>query len=46
MLLQVVDAINALSVGQPDNTANASAGALITDSGQLRPGTIVPDLQS
>lgn len=32
----VVDAINALSFGQKDNTAGPDAGAIITDSGQLR----------
>lgn len=40
----VVDAINALSKGKKDNTATAEAGAQIVDSGQIRKGTIVPDL--
>lgn len=42
--LQVVDAINALSVGKPENTAGAEEDVLIVDAGQIRPGTIVPDL--
>ncbi|PRW45561.1 Peptidyl-prolyl cis-trans isomerase D [Chlorella sorokiniana] len=42
----VVDAINALSKGKPDNTATAADGAQIVDSGQLRKGTIVPDLKA
>ncbi|KAI3424746.1 hypothetical protein D9Q98_008135 [Chlorella vulgaris] len=41
---QVVDAINALSKGKKDNTATAEDGAVITDSGQLRKGTLEPDL--
>lgn len=41
----VVDAINALSKGKPDNTAGADAGARIVDSGQLRKGSLAPDLQ-
>jgi len=40
----VIDAINALSKGKPDNTADASAGAVIMDVGQIRKGTLVPDL--
>ena len=32
------------SKGKPDNTATAEDGALITDSGQLRKGTTLPDL--
>lgn len=40
----VVDAINALSKGKKDNTATAEDGARIVDSGQIRKGTIVPDL--
>ena len=43
--LDVVDAINALSLGRKDNTATAAQGALIADSGQLRRGTLVPDLK-
>jgi hypothetical protein len=43
--LQVIDAINALAVGQPDNTATAEAGAVITDCGQIHKGTHVPDLE-
>lgn len=40
----VIDAINALAVGKPDNTATAADGAVIKDCGQLRKGTIKPDL--
>lgn len=40
----VVDAVNALSIGKPDNTATAEDGAVIADSGQIRKGTLVPDL--
>lgn len=40
----VVDAINALSRGKKDNTATAEDGAQIVDSGQLRKGTLEPDL--
>jgi hypothetical protein len=43
-ITQVVDAINALSKGKKDNTANADDGAVIIDSGQIRKGTHVPDL--
>ena len=42
--LDVIDAINALSKGKPDNTATQDDGAQIADSGQLRNGSIVPDL--
>ena len=42
---EVVDAINALAKGQPDNTANEAVGVVIDDSGQLRKGTIVPNLE-
>ena len=42
--LDVIDAINALSKGKPDNTATQADGAQIVDSGQLRKGSIVPDL--
>jgi len=41
---EAVDAVNALSVGKPDNTATAEAGARIADCGQLRKGTLTPDL--
>ena len=34
--LEVVDRVNDLSRGRPDNTAGAAAGAVIVDSGQLR----------
>lgn len=44
-LLQVIDAINALAVGQPDNTATAAAGAVITDCAQIRKGTHMPNLE-
>jgi peptidyl-prolyl isomerase D len=43
--LDVVDAVNALAKGQPDNTATAAAGARIADCGELRRGTFVPDLE-
>ncbi|WIA28684.1 hypothetical protein OEZ86_011220 [Tetradesmus obliquus] len=42
---EVIDAINALAVGQPDNTATAAAGAVITDCAQIRKGTHVPNLE-
>ncbi|KAL4422341.1 hypothetical protein ABPG75_008538 [Micractinium tetrahymenae] len=42
--MDVVDAINALSKGKKDNTATQADGAQIVDSGQIRKGTIVPDL--
>jgi hypothetical protein len=45
VLSQVIDAINALAVGKPDNTATAEAGAVITDCAQIRKGTHVPDLE-
>jgi len=41
----VVDKVNALSIGMPENTANAEAGAVIVDCGQMRKGTLVPDLK-
>jgi peptidyl-prolyl isomerase D len=41
---EVVDAINALSIGKPENTATAEDGAVIADCGQIRKGTIVPNL--
>ena len=34
--IEVVEKVNALSQGQPDNTATADAGAQIIASGQLR----------
>ena len=37
--MEVAEAVNALSKGLRDNTANASAGAVIVDAGQIRPGT-------
>ena len=43
-LPQVIDAINALSKGKPENTATGEDGVMIVDSGQLRKGTLVPDL--
>jgi alkyl hydroperoxide reductase subunit AhpF len=43
--LQVIDAVNALAVGQPDNTATAEAGAVITDCVQVRKGMHVPNLE-
>jgi cyclophilin family peptidyl-prolyl cis-trans isomerase len=43
--LEVVDAINALSRGQPDNTATEAAGVRIADCGQLRKGTLKPNLE-
>lgn len=41
----VVDAVNALSIGKPENTATAEDGAVIVDSGQIRKGTIEPNLK-
>jgi hypothetical protein len=41
---QVIDRINALSKGKPENTATAEEGVRIVESGQLRKGTIVPEL--
>jgi peptidyl-prolyl isomerase D len=43
--LDVVDAVNALARGQPDNTATAAAGARIAECGELRRGTLAPDLE-
>lgn len=40
----VAEAINALSRDKKDNTATQEDGAKIVDSGQIRKGTIVPDL--
>lgn len=34
--MDVVDAVNALSYGKEGNSAGPEAGAVITDSGQLR----------
>jgi len=42
---EVVDAVNALSIGKPENTATAADGAVIVDCGQIKKGTIVPDLE-
>lgn len=39
-----VDAINALSIDKPDKTATAEDGAVISNCGQLRKGTIIPNL--
>jgi hypothetical protein len=39
--LETVKAVNALAKGRPDNTADASAGAFIIDSGQIRRGAPV-----
>lgn len=44
-VLQVIDAINALSRGKKDNTATAEDGAIIAAAGQIRKGTYVPNLQ-
>ena len=41
----VVDAVNALSIGKPENTATATEEAVIVDCGQLRKGTIKPNLK-
>jgi cyclophilin family peptidyl-prolyl cis-trans isomerase len=41
----VVDAINALSKGKPDNTATADDGVAIANSGQLRKGKVKPNLK-
>ena len=43
--MDVVDAINAQAKGMPERTANASAGVRIADCGELRRGTLVPDLK-
>jgi hypothetical protein len=40
---QVAEAVNRLSLGQPKNELLNSADALITDVGQIRRGTPVPD---
>ncbi len=37
--MDVVEEVNRLSLGKPDNTATAADGAVIVDAGQLRPGT-------
>lgn len=42
--LDVVDAINELSRDKPEKTATAEEEVLIEDSGQLRQGTIIPNL--
>lgn len=42
--LEVVDEINALSRGKPENTATAEEGAIIDDCGELRKGTLKPQL--
>ncbi|KAL6784113.1 CYN52A [Auxenochlorella protothecoides x Auxenochlorella symbiontica] len=42
---EVSEAINAVSHGQPEDTAHGDAGVVIVDAGQLRKGTIVPDLR-
>ncbi len=39
-----MDAINALSIGKPENTAGVEEEVVIADSGQIRQGTHVPDL--
>lgn len=41
----VIDAINALSRDKPDKTATAEDGAVIKDCGELRRGSIKPDLK-
>ena len=41
----VVRAVNQLSVGKLDNTATAEDGAAIAECGQLRKGSIVPNLK-
>ena len=40
----VAEAINALSRGKKDNTATQDDGARIADSGQIRKGSVVPDI--
>lgn len=42
----VIDAVNALSVDKPDHTATAQDGAVILDCGQLRKGTLQPNLEA
>ena len=41
----MAEAINALSRGKKDNTATQDDGAKITDSGQIRKGSLVPNLE-
>lgn len=41
---EVVDEINALARGKEENTATAEAGAIIADCGELRKGTLEPQL--
>ena len=45
--LEVLDAVNALSVGQRDNTATREDAdtAIFTDTGQLRRGSWAPKLE-
>jgi hypothetical protein len=43
--LQVIDAINALSRGKEDKTATVADGAVITDAGQIRKGSYIPNLE-
>ena len=45
-LAKVNEAINALAEGKPENLATAADGVVITGSGQLRRGTLKPDLMS
>lgn len=40
----VVEEINALSRGKPENTATADEGAIIADCGELRRGTLKPQV--
>jgi len=40
----VIDEINALSRGKPENTATADEGAIIADCGEIRKGTLVPQV--
>lgn len=42
--LDLIDAINILSVGKKGNTAGMEEEVVITDVGQIRKGTLVPDL--
>ena len=40
----VAEAVNELSRGKKDNTATKDDGAKIADSGQIRKGSLVPDI--
>uniref|UniRef100_A0A061QJN8 Peptidyl-prolyl cis-trans isomerase cyp40-like n=2 Tax=Tetraselmis sp. GSL018 TaxID=582737 RepID=A0A061QJN8_9CHLO len=44
--MDVVEAVNRLAGGRPGGTADATAGAVIVDTGQLRPGLPFPEAAS